>query len=431
MGALDDHCHAQIDNRIWDNPTEADKQTMVGWVQNDDPAWPPDPFVWNPTCWAAGLDFSGVGTFWHASSTEWFGCALISRRHVWFAAHVKHFVGGETIYFIDNDGITYAATVAGPEIDVGRDGAVLYLTTDVPDRYIHYRVLPTDFDDYFIYDPTDRASGTALLNTQRLVGKPILYMDQERKVYVASITGFGAFSMDFSQAPAKYPIRRDHYWWVLHGGDSSSPRWVVIEDELVLCGGHESPLGGTFITGQYTATNAAMNTLQGGNSDYQLDDFPLSAFGMETGSSYMATPSSSSSSCGPNISVVLTPRFQRDYEIGEHVGFRIRIDANEACGMSKNCFRYYQKPLNLTGQIESVLSGVCSWPDMEELPITEPEGDTSPAGFRLDYIDLVVDSETIANEIWTLIKAQVTELVQTIKDGETLEAADPFVAMST
>lgn len=144
----------------------------------------------------------------------------------------------------------------------------------------------------------------------------------------------------------------------------------------------------------------------------------------------MSDSSSSSISCGPNVHITVTPRFQTDYVVGEHVGFRLRIDADMACGMDKNCFRYYQKPLNLQGQIESVLSGVCSWPDMEELPVGEPEGDTSPAGFRLDYIDIVVDSETIANEIWTLIKAQVTELAQTIKDGETLEAADPFVATS-
>ncbi len=429
MGALDDHCHAQIDNRIWDNPAEADKQTMVGWVQNDNPAWPADPFVWNRKCWATDLDFSGVGTFWNADKTEWFGCALISRRHVWFAAHVKHFVGGETINFIDNDGVTYAATVAGPEIDIGVDGAVVYLTADVPARYTHYRVLPTDYEDYFEHDPADWPSGG---NT--LKGKPTLFMDQERMVYVGNLIGLHSEGEAVMwRAYLNYPIRRDHYWHELHDGDSSSPKWIVIEDELVLMAVHWTTVSGTFITGNYAAVNAAMNTLQGGNSDYQLDDFPLSAFGMETGSPYMSSPSSPSSpsSCGPNISVVLTPQFQRDYTISEHVGFRLRIDANEACGMNKNCFRYYQKPINLVGQIESVFSGVCSWPDMEELPVGEPEGDTSPAGFRLSYIDLVVDSETIANAIWTLIKEQVDELVQTIKDGETLEVAEAHVAMST
>lgn len=98
--------------------------------------------------------------------------------------------------------------------------------------------------------------------------------------------------------------------------------------------------------------------------------------------------------------------------------------------MDKEIFRYYQKPLNLQGELESVFSGVCSWPDMEELPIEEPADDASPAGFRLDYFDIVVDSESLANEIWELIKEQVDELVQTIKDGQTLLAAAPYIATS-
>jgi hypothetical protein len=140
---------------------------------------------------------------------------------------------------------------------------------------------------------------------------------------------------------------------------------------------------------------------------------------------------SSSSSCGANIRVTLTPQFQVDYVVGTHVGFRIRIEASEPCGIDREIFRYYQKPLNLQGQLESFFSGVCSWPDLEELPIGEPEDDTSPAGFRLHYIDLVVDSETIANAIWALIKTQVDELVQTVKDGQELQTAAPYVAVST
>jgi hypothetical protein len=140
--------------------------------------------------------------------------------------------------------------------------------------------------------------------------------------------------------------------------------------------------------------------------------------------------SSSSSSCGANIWVRLKPEFQRDYVVGTSKGFRLRIVADDACGTDKNVFRYYKKPLNAQGVSESVLSGVCSWPDMEELPIGEPEDDTSPAGFRLAYMDIVVDSETMATEIWALIKTQVAELVQTIKDGQELESAADYTAVS-
>lgn len=141
---------------------------------------------------------------------------------------------------------------------------------------------------------------------------------------------------------------------------------------------------------------------------------------------------SSSSSCGANVAVTLTPYFQRDYAIGTHVGFRLRIEASNACGIDTEIFRYYQKPLS-AGETTptSVFSGVCSWPDLVELPTTEPDGSTSPAGFRLNYIDIVVSSETIATQVWTLIKTQVDELVQTVQDGEDLEASDPYRAAAT
>lgn len=145
----------------------------------------------------------------------------------------------------------------------------------------------------------------------------------------------------------------------------------------------------------------------------------------------MASSDSSSSSlgdCGDNVWVTLRPQFQRDYNIDTSVGFRLRIDVVDACGCDGYIFRYYQKPMNLQGEVNSVFSGVCSWPDMEELPIGEPESDTSPAGFRLNYIDLVVDSETIATEIWELIKLQADELVQTIKDGQNLETMTDYTA---
>jgi hypothetical protein len=131
----------------------------------------------------------------------------------------------------------------------------------------------------------------------------------------------------------------------------------------------------------------------------------------------------SSSSCDiGDIAVSLTPEFQKNYTAGTTVGYRIKVTAWNACGMDDSIFRYYRKPTNPTsGTADSVFSGVCSWVDMTELPEAEPEADTNPAGFRLNYIDLVVDSETIANEIWALIQTQAQELVNTIKDGQTLE----------
>ena len=87
-------------------------------------------------------------------------------------------------------------------------------------------------------------------------------------------------------------------------------------------------------------------------------------------------------------------------------------------------FRYHQNPTNPDGTTESVFSGVCSWPDYTELPVAIPGADTLPASFRLNYIDLVVESETVANEVWQLLITEVTQLMQTISDGQTMATGD-------
>ena len=135
--------------------------------------------------------------------------------------------------------------------------------------------------------------------------------------------------------------------------------------------------------------------------------------------------------------VTLTPQFQSDYMMGEDLGFRIIVTASTPSadlialnGGDVNVFRYVQKPARPDGIIESVFSGVCSWPDYVEMPVGAPETDTLPANFRLNYIDLVVESETVAFEVWTLLQSEVTQLMQTIEDGQILTAGVPFVASS-
>jgi hypothetical protein len=145
-------------------------------------------------------------------------------------------------------------------------------------------------------------------------------------------------------------------------------------------------------------------------------------------------PSSwSSSSCAVGeVTVTLTPYFQKSYDTGTNVGYRLKIVAWNACGMDDSIFRYYKKPINpSTGIAASFVSGVCSWPDMEELPQDEPEDNTSPSGFRLNYLDIVVDSETMATEVWSTVQEQVQELVQSIKDGQILETQAPVRISAT
>ena len=135
----------------------------------------------------------------------------------------------------------------------------------------------------------------------------------------------------------------------------------------------------------------------------------------------------------------LTPAFQSNYQIYNDFGFRITITAslpsalllavpsnvNNASPSTSaiSVFRYVLKPASPDGTIESVFSGVCSWPDYTELPTGAPFPSSLPANYRTSSIDLVVESETVANEIWILVQQQVTQLMQTIADGQTLTTA--------
>jgi hypothetical protein len=130
--------------------------------------------------------------------------------------------------------------------------------------------------------------------------------------------------------------------------------------------------------------------------------------------------------CGPNDRrIELVPYFHKDWVINKHHGFRIRVEARNACNIDAEVFRHYRYPPDqLTGATEDHFTGVCSWPDMAELPITEPRDTDCPKAFRLSYFDIVVDTEALASETWLLVKAEVDELVATINSGQVLVAAD-------
>jgi hypothetical protein len=140
---------------------------------------------------------------------------------------------------------------------------------------------------------------------------------------------------------------------------------------------------------------------------------------------------SSSSLATGDISIVLTPHFQRDFVINHNTGFRIRIEASQGVNIADAVFRYYLKTPNpITGIADAVFSGVCTWSDMEDLPVQVPEEGSDPQSFRQDFIDIVVDSETTAQDVWERVQEEVQELVNTIYDGQTLEQGDPVEVSS-
>lgn len=123
--------------------------------------------------------------------------------------------------------------------------------------------------------------------------------------------------------------------------------------------------------------------------------------------------------------VELVPYFQQKFTINVTHGYRIRIVAQNPCNMEAEIFRVYRYPPDLeTGLSQDEFTGVCSWVDMEELPKDEPRAADCPKAFRQAFLDVVVDTEAIASNLWTLIKEEVDQLVTTMNRGDVLDAGE-------
>jgi len=142
-----------------------------------------------------------------------------------------------------------------------------------------------------------------------------------------------------------------------------------------------------------------------------------------------SSSSSASSSCAPGeVSIRLDQWGQEDYVINTHRGFRLRIRASQGCGIDNEIFRYVVvRTDSQSGEHDYALSGVCTWPDLEQYPAYEPDQESDPPIVRLDYIDIVVDTEAIALDVWEVVQEEVEKLVNSIVAGQTLTAGDAVV----
>ena len=134
-------------------------------------------------------------------------------------------------------------------------------------------------------------------------------------------------------------------------------------------------------------------------------------------------------SCDAGVRQIrLNPFFQRYFVPNVVDGYRMRIVADQNCNMPKEIFRYFAYPPHvLTGEERAEFTGICSMVDLEELPAGAPLDDACPKAFRLDYIDVVVESRHAAYEAWDLIQQEVVLLKETLDFAEDLEAAEPVL----
>lgn len=201
----------------------------------------------DPNCWI-DLDFS----CWPSQK---FGGCLISPQHLLTATHAWP---GTSIKFIAPDGTVVNRTLS--TVDrvsiVGIDMRIALLNEPVPESIAYCRIMPPDWRDY--------------LTVKDL---PILAGDQERKVLARKAIqaqGGGYIVHQNATRSELLPFTES-----IVSGDSGSPLWVIIDDELVLLGTHWGESGFFCVSDFIDEINEAMDTLGGG---YQLDEIDLSAY---------------------------------------------------------------------------------------------------------------------------------------------------------
>ena len=95
--------------------------------------------------------------------------------------------------------------------------------------------------------------------------------------------------------------------------------------------------------------------------------------------------------------ITLQLSHQRHFVANHHDGYRIRIDAVDADGLDNAIFVYQTLPPRGDNEERATWVGVCGPPDLEDLPVDTPDPDDPEGRFRMDYVDVVLRSRSIAH----------------------------------
>jgi hypothetical protein len=139
-------------------------------------------------------------------------------------------------------------------------------------------------------------------------------------------------------------------------------------------------------------------------------------------------------SAGTARGIMLQPTFQRGYVAQTIDGFRFTLTAPSAAMMPTKIFKYRLVPTRVQAnasepptviELKGAFDGVCSPADLEDFPEDWPAQNARPPWYRLDYVDLIVRSRTIADMAYRAILGDAKHLVQALDLLDIQEAAPP------
>ncbi len=213
-----------IDPRIVNFTPGASQNIYLNYVENGYSGL----FVRNNGCWAFDIDISCASP-WHDGVGGHPDCAptnttvtAISRRHVIYANHFAYAMSTNLVYYFrgsDGNVITNRLVAFS---GIGGDIGVGLLAEELPITVSPAKFLPDDFADYI-------GDGHYL---------PSLIIDQNEKAFVAELSSFTTYGTRSSRH-ANISSRNDHraaFAKNYIGGDSSSPRFLVVGEEVVILG---------------------------------------------------------------------------------------------------------------------------------------------------------------------------------------------------
>jgi hypothetical protein len=267
-GTLAKNCYDAINNRITGKDPTVSKPIFSTLNHAS------STYVRNTGCWAYDLDLTCISP-WNSAGGITMGGTLISPCHIVFANHYQISNGSKIRYITSNNTIV-ERTVIDQAVVTNTDAQIGLLDSDVPSSISFAKILPSNWSSYLpnLYRNTQYNSNSA--------GLPVISLDYDKK---ASVMELHYVASDVSTY-IRWPSRNSNFYSFLEmiiGGDSGSPSFLVINNQLVLISTWFSSIAGPFYGGSnINSINTVMNTLwtrnsRSGNS-YTLTPIDLSGF---------------------------------------------------------------------------------------------------------------------------------------------------------
>jgi hypothetical protein len=123
--------------------------------------------------------------------------------------------------------------------------------------------------------------------------------------------------------------------------------------------------------------------------------------------------------------ITLERRRQTNYVSHDTECYRVTIAARNPRDMEQAIFRYRELPVE-PGQADRLgfFDGICRPQELEDLPINAPQVNADPPWYRLDFVDVLLNSQEQGAEFLAQVEADVASLVSALDTADELDVLE-------